>query len=110
MNLTKHTLYTHVRPEVRGLLIRLNLTVIKLISGSPGFGWLVPLPLRLPVGSASYRISFSRSFFFKLFVFCSIFFRSAHFPRVHRLQRRLFSETPRHRHRRIRGVLPLSCA
>ena len=67
----------------------------------PPVGWVI----RLGIGFHSVVL-----FFFKFFVFCSMFFRSAHFPRVHRLQRRLFSETPRHRHRRIRDVLPLSCA
>ena len=59
MNLTKHTLCTHVRPEVSGLHIRLNLTVVKLINGSPGVGWF--FPPRLPSGFPFFPLQVIRS-------------------------------------------------
>ena len=46
MNLTKHTLCTHVRSEVSGLHIRLNLTVLTM--GPLGLGGF--FPPRLPFG------------------------------------------------------------
>ena len=115
MNLTKHTLHTHIRSEVRELHIRLKLIVVRLLTGSPGLvGFFSPKKtLRFPVGSfAGYSVSFRNSvrFFFDFFRLQLDFFLGA-FRRTSPLQ----SCRRRRRRRRRRGLQfggdhPLSCA
>ena len=39
---------THLRPEVHGRLVRLNVIVVNLANGSPGWLGFLPIPLGLP--------------------------------------------------------------
>ena len=65
-------------------------------------GWVI----RLGIGFHSVSI-----FFFKLFVFCSMFFRSAKISSSSPASTStIFRNTAIHRNHRLLGVLPLSCA
>ena len=93
MNLTKHTLCTHVRPEVSGLHIRLNYSAV-LTMGPHGLGGFFPprlpfgfpwVPLQVIRSVVEIRPNFS-SFFFG---FNSTFFGSEHFGALRRCLYRL---------------------